>query len=171
MTIGALTLLVACSTSPRTDGPPEIGGPISSSPDVGAVCLQARPGEPHDFTLGFNIVVNEGTTPAEIGQVELIDAHDLSITRAWVAATDAAIGNRSRFPPTRKAMRDSDLDWASRAALPGATAEPNVRYNLILRVAASSRFPTAAGIRFAYVAEGKEHTWQTNIGFTVEDPC
>lgn len=170
-TFGALTFLVACSASPSTDGPPEIGGPISSSPDVGAVCLQVRPGEPHDFTLGFNIVINKGTKPVEIGDVELLDAQDLSITKAWVAVTDAAIGNHSRFPPTRKAMKASDLDWASRADLPGATAEPNVRYNLILQVTATSRFPAAAGIRFTYAAEGEKHAWQTNIGFTVEDPC
>ncbi|MFJ9313875.1 hypothetical protein ACIRN4_06745 [Pimelobacter simplex] len=168
--IGALALLAACS-SPSGNGEPKLGGPIKSSPDIGTVCLQARPGEAHDFTLGFNIVTNTGPEPAKIGRLELVGPKDLEIEDAWLVATSAALGDHSRFPPTREALAASELDWDQRVAIPGASAESGGRYNLVLHVAATSRFPSASGIRFTYTASGEEHQWQTNIGFTVRDPC
>lgn len=148
-----------------------MGGPIASSPDSGTVCLQARPGGPRDFTLGFNIVTNTGSDPAEIGRVELVGAKDLAIEEAWLVATSAALGDHSRFPPTREALAASEVVWDQRVAVPGAAADPGVRYNLVLHVAATSRFPEASGIRFTYTVAGEEHRWQTDIGFAVKDPC
>lgn len=173
--IGALCLLIACAgEAPDSDGadPVAVGGPIASSPEGGLACLQAQPGDPHDFTLGLHIVVNTGSTPAEIRDMELIEPHGLTLRDAWLVPTNGgAIGNSSTFPPPADLVTATEVGWERRTGIPGAQAAPGERYNVVLQVAASTRHPSSSGIRFVYEAAGEAHAWQTDVGFTVKDEC
>ena len=157
----AVLVAAGCSTPTNPTGPaqPEPGS-LGMLPFAGTMCVPVR--EHHQFLIGWETLRNAATSPVTITSVDVADAHDIAVRKAWLLDIPDGpfrlVGNW--VGPRPPAGTHAATLMARARPAEGAQIAGDGTVNLILRLS------TAAGGRsgpadVTYTdAEGTPHYWK-----------
>lgn len=140
-------------------------GPVHLSTDPGKLCVSRFNPAKH-YTHGFEVIVNEGSQPAEISAVSLLEPTNVEVSGAALlpVLNQTLTGSMAGWPPGNAA-------WVKR--LQGMHLPGNSEFNLVVEIIPKEGASNASfsGVRVTYSVGNTSHSTTSNVAVEFRKRC